>query len=193
MPTITPATDALAVGPGYVYWAPLGTALPTNTVVGSVFTDVWAAAWLPLGWTDAGSQFSYQLATGTIDAAEFLDPLRVVTTGRTVQFSFALGQINMANIKRALNGGTITVTGATTTTLSDYTPPDLGAEIRAMIGWESTDSTERAVYTQCLQTGNVQITRAKGTAKALIPCQWSLEQPTTGKIFHHYTAGVTRA
>ncbi len=193
MPPITVATDAVAVGPGYVYWAPLGTALPANTVVGSVFTDVWPVAWLPLGWTDVGSQFSYQLATGTIDAAEFLDPLKVVTTGRTVTFSFALGQINIANLKRALNGGTATVTGTTTTTMTDYVPPALGTEVRAMIGWEATDGTERAVYTQCLQNGNVQITRNKGTAKALIPCQWTLEQPTAGQIFHHYTAGVARA
>lgn len=193
MPAPTVAVDAKAVGPGYVFWAPLATAFPANTVAGSVFTDAWPVAWIPLGWTDQGSTFSLQLNTANIEAAEFLDPLAVVTTGRVATFAFALGQINMANIKKALNGGTIATTGSGATLLSDYTPPTTGTEVRAMIGWESTDATERAIYVQCLQNGNVQITRQKGANKALIPCQWTLEQPADGsKPFHNYGAGASR-
>lgn len=194
MPAPTIPVDAKAVGPGYIYWAPLATTFPTNTVAGSVFTDAWPGAWIPLGWTDEGSEFAAQISTDNVDAAEFLDPLAIITVGRVASFSFALGQINMANIKRAMNGGTITATGSGASLLSEYTPPAVGAEVRAMIGWESTDGTERAIYVQCLQTGNMTIRRRKGAANALIPCQWTLEQPSDGsKPFHWYGAGATRA
>jgi hypothetical protein len=37
----------LLTDPGFLFSAPLGTALPTHTVAGSKFTDAWAAAWVP--------------------------------------------------------------------------------------------------------------------------------------------------
>lgn len=193
MPAITVPINALALGPGYLYWAPLLSTLPSNTVVGSVFTDVWPGAWLPFGATDSGSDFSYKPAVANVDVAEYYDPPAVVSTGREISILFALAQVHATNLKRALNGGTISVTGATTTTLSAYTPPTVGAEVRAMIGWESNDSTERLVLYQAFQVGDMKWSRNKGAAKATIPVEYRCEIPSGGVPFTYWTAGTVRA
>jgi hypothetical protein len=193
MPAAVVPKAGLALGPGYLLWAPLGTAIPTNTVVGSVFTDAWSAPWALIGITDAGSTFSYQLNTGEVDAEEYLDPLLYVSTGRSQGIAFAMANISATNFKLAVNGGVVTVTGATTTTLSKLAPPALGAEVRIMLGWESTDATERFIGYQAFQTGQVQTARRKGTAKATIPVDYRLEQPASGDPWNYYTAGVVRA
>lgn len=194
MPAATVPINAIATGPGYLYHAPLGTTLPANTVVGSVFTDNWATAgaWALLGATDEGSEWSYELDTEDIEVAEYLDPVQVVSTGRSISLSFALANIHATNMKRALNGGTITVSGSGTTTLNEYAPPALGAEVRCMIGWESLDNTERLVGRQCFQTGGIAIARRKGADKALLPCEFRFEKPSSADPFTYWTAGTTR-
>ena len=193
MPTPVLPVPAIATDPGFLWWAPLGTAEPTHSVVGSVFTDSWPAAWLLLGATEEGHAFSWSTSTEAIEVAEFLDPIKYVDTGRSGSIAFALASITMTNMRRALNGGTITTTGTTTTTMASYSPPGLGASIRCMIGWESQDSTERLVAYQCYNTGSVEIARRKGAANATLPLEYALEVPTTGLTFKYLTAGAARS
>lgn len=192
MPAVTVPTPAIATDPGYLFWAPLGTAEPTHTVAGSVFTDAWPAAWKVLGATEEGHNFTWSTSTETIEVAEFLDPIKYVTTGRSGSIAFALASITAENVKRALNGGTLATTGTGATTMTTFTPAAMGAEVRCMIGWESQDSTERLVAYQCFNTGSVSIARRKGAAKATIPVEFGLEVPTTGQPFKYLTAGTTR-
>jgi hypothetical protein len=193
MPAIVVPINALALGAGYLYWAPLLSAVPANTVVGSVFTDVWPGAWLPFGATDSGSDFSYKPNMANVDVAEYYDPAAIVSVGRDITILFALAQVHMTNWKRALNGGTVTVTGSGSTTLSAYTPPTVGTETRAMIGWESNDGTERLILYQALQMAEVKWQRNKGAAKATIPVQYQCEIPSGGVPFQYWTAGTVRA
>jgi hypothetical protein len=192
MPAVTMPVPAIAVDPGYLFIAPLGTAEPTHTVVGSVFTDTWPAPWKLIGATEEGHNFTFSTSTETIEVAEFLDPIKYVETGRSGSIAFAMASIVMSNFKAALNGGTVTTTGTTTTTMASYTPPALGASVRQMIGWESQDSTERLVAYQCFNTAGVSIARRKGAAKATIPVEFALEVPTSGAPFRYLTAGATR-
>lgn len=187
------ATPAIATDPGVLFWAPLGSAEPTHTVAGSVFTDTWPVAWIALGATDAGSNFKWKTSFDKIEVAELLDPVKYISTGREGSVAFALAAINAANFKRALNGGTIAVTGSAATTMSSYTPPAAGAETRCMIGWESLDSTERLICYQTINTGEVSIQRKKGKDNATIPVEFSLEIPASGNPFKYLTAGVARA
>lgn len=192
MPAIVVPNDAIALGPGYLYKAPLGSAVPTNTVVGSVFTDTWPVAWIPVGVTREGHEFSYQINTDNVLAAEYLDPLKIVTTGRNIGVAFEMMQLHLGNLKTSMNGATqTTVSGTTTTQLTSLTPPVLGQETRVMLGWESTDATERWVFTQCFNTGNVQIARRKGATNAGIPVAFGIEQPSSGFPFTTYVAGAT--
>jgi hypothetical protein len=192
MPAATVPKNALATGPGYLYWAALASSLPTNTVVGSVFTDTWPGAWLLLGITKAGHEFDYTISTDQIEAAEYFDPLQIVTTARSAVLKCELMQVHATNMSRALNGGVLSTSGAGTTLLSTYTPPAPGSEVRAMIGWEAQDNTERLVMEQCFQTGSLAIQRQKGAANATLPLEFTAELPASGFPFRYYTAGTAR-
>lgn len=192
MPQPTIATPLLATDPGFLFWGSVGTAEPTHTVVGSVFSDTWPAPWVRLGGTEEGHTFNWQTTFDPVTVAELLDPVKYVTTGRTGSLAFALADFHLQNVKRALNGGTVVTTGATTTTMSVYTPPAMGAETRCMIGWESTDGTERLIGYQCINTAQVSISRRKGSDNANLPMEFALEVPTSGLPFKYITAGVPR-
>ncbi|MET8866536.1 hypothetical protein ABZW11_26660 [Nonomuraea sp. NPDC004580] len=166
----------LALGPGSLYAAVLGTTEPTD------LTTPWetvSAAWIPLGYTEEGSTFNYSVDSENVEVAEELDPVAVALTSRELSLSFALAEITAANLKLALNGGTIT-SGAGIVT---FEPPDLGEEVRMMLGWESEDHTERWVYRKCLQVGSMEMSRAKGAAKATISCEFRLERPADATSF----------
>lgn len=191
MPAATVPKNALALGAGYLYYQAFGGSEPGWTVTGSVFTDPWTG-WSLLGITKEGHEFSYEIETDSIEAAEYLDPLLYVTTGRTASISFELMQIHATNFRRALNGGTISTTGSGTTLRSTYRPPAIGAEIRCMIGWESTDNSERLIIEQAFQVGNITINRKKGADNATIPCEFRCEIAPSGDPFRYETAGTLR-
>lgn len=192
MPVVTIPIDAIALGPGFLYTAPLLSALPANTVAGSKFTDTWPGAWLLFGATSDGSEFSYKPATDDVEVAEYYDPVAVVSTGREISITFDLAQVHATNFKRVLNGGTITTSGSGATLLSEYIPPDVGAEVRCMVGWESQDSTERLVMYQCFQTGEVKASRKKGANNTTLPAEFRAEKPSGNPPFKYWTAGTLR-
>jgi hypothetical protein len=165
--------SALGLGPGYLYFAPLGTTEPVD------LTTPWAsvsASWVTVGYTEDGSELQYNPSTSPVDVAEELDHIQVVTTGRDSTVAFAMSQITNTNMKLAFNGGVITAgTGIVT-----FEPPDLGTEVRTMLGFESEDHTERWVYRQAYQTGTVTLGRHKGANNAAISVQFALEKPATG-------------
>jgi hypothetical protein len=192
VPAATVPKNALSTGPGYLYLAALGTSLPANTVVGSVFTDAWPGGWNLLGITKQGHEFDYTIGTTPIEAAEYFDPLQIVTDTRSALIKMELQQVHATNMKNSLNGGTLTVTGSGTTQLNAYTPPAPGSEVRCMIGWEATDNTERLIMEQCFQTGSLAIQRQKGASNATLPVEFTAELPASGFPFRYYTAGTLR-
>lgn len=177
---------ALALGPGYLYGGPIGTTEPTDLVT------PWAtvsAAWLALGYTEVGSEFDYALNVDPVLVAEELDPVSNQTTGRTSTVTFNLAQLTATNLKLAMNGGVLT----TGTGIITIEPPDLGTEVRTMLGFESEDHTERWVYRQCFQTGTMKITRAKGASNATIETTFTLEKPASGsRLFKAVLASPAR-
>lgn len=191
MPAATVPKNALSLGAGYLYYALTGTGEPGWTVAGSVFTDAWTG-WSLLGITREGHEFSYEIETDTIEAAEYLDPLLYVTTGRAASMSFELMQVHATNFRRALNGGTLSTSGSGTTLRSTYRPPAIGAEIRCMIGWEGTANDERLIIEQAFQVGNVSISRRRGADNASIPCEFRAEVAASGDPFRYETAGTLR-
>jgi hypothetical protein len=192
MPAITVAKTPIARDPGYLYYGTLGSALPANTVAGSLFTDTWPGGWAPWGVTRDGSEFQYTVTTDTIDAAEYFDPLVIVTTGRAAQVAFEVMILSATTMKRALNGGAVTTSGSGATLLTTVTPPAAGAEVRSMVGWESQDGTERLVLEQCFQAGTITIGRKKGSANAGVTMEFHAELPSSGFPFQYFTAGASR-
>jgi hypothetical protein len=190
---ITPAL--LLKGPGILYWAPLATAEPVHTVTASAFaTTAWGGSWAPLGSTDAGSQFADSLDTDNISVAESVYPQLTVATARTATWTVALAEWSKTNLQRALNGGTITSTGTTTTTLTQIDPPDVGQETKIMVGWQAEDNTVRFVGRQALQTGDVSAGFRKGADNATMAIVWRFEKPSAGGApYSIYLAGAGRA
>jgi len=169
----TPAN--LALGPGYTYVADLGTTEPTDLVTAWSTVSV---NWVLIGYTDQGSEFHYTINTDVVDVAEELDPLSYQTTGRTGNVQFAMAEITATNLKRAMNAPNSSITAGAG--IVSFEPPDTGQEVRRMLGWESEDHTERWIFRQCFQGGDVNIQRRKGATNATITTQYNLEKPATG-------------
>lgn len=197
MANATVPRNALAIGAGVLYSAALGTAFPANTVVGSVFTDLWATAgaWLPIGITKSGHELTYAPKVDPIEAEEYLDPIAYTTSGRTSGVKFELMQISMTNWKRMVNGGSgaLTTSGSGTTLLTTGVLPAAGAEVRCMLGWEADDNTERWVAEQCLQSGTLARKAGKGANVGTFTSEFNFEIGTvTGRPFTPYGAGAIR-
>ena len=182
-----------SVGPGYLYRAILGTAVPTFTAAGSVFTDAWPAAWVPCGVTRDGSQFSYEVTSEGITVAEYLDSLDDVETARSIGVAFDLANIVDKSYALAFNGGvSSTVAGTGPTLVTKFAPPVLGASVKTMIGWESQDGTQRTIFYQCLQSGNIQWSNQKAPNYQSLPLTFKVSQPSSGDPFNIWFAGTNR-
>ncbi len=162
---------ALSLGPGRLFDAPLGTALPAD------LDDALDAAFKFIGYTEEGSEFSYEISSDPVEVAESLDPVFYRTTGRNGSVTFAMAENTVKNLTRAFNGGDVTRTPSGALA---YTPPEPGTETRRVLIFESEDGQERWVYPQVFQGGSVSLARRKGADKVTIPVEFRLEKPANG-------------
>jgi hypothetical protein len=196
----TTATPLILTDPGYLFIAPLGTALPAagvgGTVVGSKFTDTWSAGWVNLGATEDGSEFSFSSTVEPVRVAEIFNPIQYAVTEQATTLAFSLADFTAHNLRRAWNVGTAnltTVSGATTTLLSRLRPPTPAEIVRQMVGWESLDGTIRLFGYQVINGGEVTSAFRRAPDKALIPFQLSFEVPASPPVpFDIFTAGTAR-
>lgn len=112
MPNPRGNSGNLLYNPGAIYTAPLATAEPSG------LTGAWPSGWRASGYTDAGSQFDYQLQTAEIKVEEELDVIANATTGRQMTVRFALAEVTATNIDVAYNGGSLVSPSPATTTLA---------------------------------------------------------------------------
>lgn len=180
-------------GPGILYTAPLLTAEPAHTVLANAFpVTPWPAAWAAVGSTADGWTFKDDISTANVAAAESYYPVKVITTGRAAGMDLVLQEISASNLKRGLNTSAATVTGATTTTLTQLQAPAVGAEVRSMWGWQSEDNTVRFIAYQALQTAGMGMKFTKGATPAQLTFALSLELGATGAPYSIYLAGAVR-
>jgi hypothetical protein len=192
MPT-TPVPNILQ-DPGFIYWAPLGTAIPVTAPVASQFVAL-PVAWINLGATEDGSQFNYESRVEPVRAAEFLDPIRYATVERSGNMSFTLIDWTLHNMRRVLNAPSSAVTivsGTGVTQLNAFEPPDPGLEVRCMLAWESLASDVRIYMRQCINSGSIASKFQKAPAVAGFACTFNLEVPIGAKPFIVHTAGTGR-
>lgn len=158
---------AVRVGPGKLYIAPIGTVEPTD------LETAWDNDWIPLGYTDTGSEFVFDQTFEDVVVAEELEPVEIIQTARQTTVNFALAELTAANMQRALNGGTIN----TPTGLITFEPPSVGSFVDSMIGWEADDGLERWVFRRCRNVGSVNLPRRKGADKAVLPMSMRVLKP----------------
>ena len=168
-------TAALRFGkPGKLYVAPLLTTPPATV------TADWPAGWIPLGYTDEGSSFNYEISSDNVEVAEELDVVARVTTGRDASVEFALAEITYRNLNLAFNGGVVLGDA----TAWEFEPPDLGTEARVMLGWDASPDPStndlRFIFRQCLQGGSIGLENRKGATKSTISANFMLEKPANG-------------
>lgn len=187
------ATPTLLTDPGFLYWAPIGSAEPTAVSTASVFSDSWPVAWIALGMTDAGSDFDVTLTTAPIISAESIDPIAYRTTDRAGVVKFMLKNFTATNLARAFNGASTTVTGSGATTITKLDPPTPGTETRCMLGYESLDSTTRFIARQVINSGTLTFAFHKSPSNTAIAWNAQLEKPASVQPWSFWTAGAARA
>jgi hypothetical protein len=169
--------NAIRVGPGIIYVAPLGTTEPVN------LSSAWDVAWVRIGYTDAGSTWTFDQTFEDVMVAEELEPLQILQTARTISLAFAAAEITAVNMQRALNGGTITPSGAPPNEIITFEPPPAGTYTPLMMGWQADDNYERWVFRRCVSTGSIEIARRKAPDKATIPITFRATKPTGVQSF----------
>lgn len=196
----TTATPLLLQDPGYLFLAPLGTALPAagvgGTVAGSKFTDAWPAGWVNMGATEDGSEFSFSTTVEAVRVAEIFNPISWAVTEQATSFAFSCADFTGHNLRRAWNVGTgnlVTVSGTGATLLSKLSPPTPAQIVRQMVGWESLDATVRLFGYQTINGGEVTSAFRRAPEKALIPFQMNFEVPASPTVpFDVFIAGAGR-
>lgn len=174
----------LALGPGLLRIAPLGSPEPVDLI------SPWDPAWTEMGYTREGSKITYELDTGKVEAAEEIDPIHIAINSRNLKVGFMLLQLTAANLRTAFNGGSI-VAGVDIVTFEPHQP---GEEIRIMLGFESEDATERWVFREGLQTGNVEMERKRGADAAGLAQEFQLAKPSPSVLpFKTILASPARA
>lgn len=171
------------VGPGWLYYAPLGTTEPTDLVTG------WPVGWIQLGFTKGGHEVDDNVTYNPLTVEEVLGPIGMAATDRDLHVKFELAQVTATMMQLALNGGSVTGTGNNP---RYWEPPALGAELGVMLGWQATDALERAVFRNCLQIGSVNTNRKKAPDYATLPVDFRCLEVSGAKpyarIFDHVLA-----
>lgn len=162
--------NALALGPGILKTAVLGSAEPVSLVA------AWDGAWADLGYTFTGHVFKFTTESEEVEVAEELLPVLEVDVKQVGSVVFTSAEVTATNLQRAQNGGTILTPGGYVT----FEPPLPGATGFRMYGWQSSDGSERFVWRKCKNTGDMEINRAKGADKAGIPFELKLLSPGSG-------------
>jgi hypothetical protein len=190
----TVTSGLIESGPGKIYYAPLGTAIPTITAAASKVAATWTS-WVSPGATDAGITYTESVETADINVAESLYPVRTVTTGKSSRIAFTLNEISDLNWKLAMNGGTITTSGAGVTKLNTYVPPLVGSEVRVMLAFQANSDLEIIVWPQVFNVGSVEYTRGTYETKAGLSIEFNAEIPATGYVtpYQRFTAGSLAA
>lgn len=189
MAVFTPSAQRIQVGPGTLYAAPIGTTEPTAV------SGAWPAGWVELGYTDKGNDRSWKPTVQEVTVDEEIWPVRNTITEYAATVMFSLAENTAQNAMLALNAGIgssqlTAVTGVNPDGSIWVEPPTPGSEQRIMLGWDllpkgatSPGNTGyvlgRSIYRQCLQTGELKMSRQKGNQKALITITFALEFPAT--------------
>ena len=116
-------TVNVLVGAASLYTAPVGTAMPPDTLAAGT---EWASPWTSVGATEEGMSFAVGSDTVDIRIEEQSTPVLVVMNTRNIRVLAALSEDTVESMKLGYGGGTIVTTapatgvaGKKTLTLSD--------------------------------------------------------------------------
>lgn len=165
-------SEDVLVGVGRLYMAPIGTTEPVSS------SAALPSAWIPIGYTDQGHEFTTDITQEPIEVAEEVDPIRYENTRRISSVTFEMAQATRSRLAMVLGRGAVEADSA-----AGLEPPTAGAEVGVMLVWDSdedptTSANVRWIYRQAKPSGSVTIAHRKSPQKVLIPVTFNLEKPT---------------
>ena len=159
------------LGPGRLYYAPLGTTEPTNC------SSALPSAWLVVGYTEDGSTVSTEISTEAIMVAEELDPVSYSQIKRSTTVNLAMAEMAVSRLALAMGAG---ATRTDTAASFEFPAPD--AIVGVMLVWDSLDTpsalNKRWIFRSVFPDGNISISRKKAPNKATIPVSFLAALPT---------------
>jgi hypothetical protein len=180
----TPANVDL--GPGRLYVAPLGTAEPISC------SAALPSAWIPVGYTEDGSEFTVSITSDPIEVAEEYEPILYEQTRVVSKVAFQMAESTRRNLSLALGLGVQANNSAA------LIPPAPGQIVPVMMVWDSDEvpsaTNRRLLMRRATPTGDITIARKKAPAKTLIPVTFDLARPdgntTAWTSFPNASSGV---
>lgn len=100
------ATQVIA-GPGLIYVAPLGTALPIFDAHGE-YPVVWPSGWVAAGYTDAGIDETYTPTIKEVTVDEEAAPVLDILEKESYAISCHLAEATLENLNNAIAASTFT-------------------------------------------------------------------------------------
>lgn len=171
-------TAQIELGPGRLWYAPLGTTEPTSA------SAAMPSAWQAIGYTEDGSTTTIELSAEEIEVEEELDPVLYVNVKRATSLSLEMAQPTRKRLALALGAGATALDSA-----EAFEPPDAGDEVAIMLVWDSEENADgndqniRWLYRQAKPTGTIEISRKKAPDKSLLPVEFNIEKPSNAKSF----------
>jgi hypothetical protein len=99
------ASDVL-VSPAYIWYAPVGEALPAPNTIGA--GAAWGGQWLSLGYTLEPVSVNLDVTTFKLYVQQLLAPLRVTRTEQALAFESVLAEMTGKNLALAFDGTLVT-------------------------------------------------------------------------------------
>lgn len=156
------SASSIHLGPGRLYYAPLGTAEPTSCSASL------PGAWLVVGYTEDGSTVETEISTQPIEVAEELDPVLYVQTSRMTRVNLAMAEMAVSRLALAMGAGATRTDDATS-----FEFPTPAAITGVMLVWDSDEtpsaSNRRWVFRAVYPNGTISVSRKKAPNKATIP------------------------
>lgn len=102
-----PDATQIIAGPGLLYVAPLGTALPAHAAHGEI-PITWPAGWVACGYTDAGIDFHYSPTIKKLTVDEEASPVGDILETEMAEISATLAEATLANLTAAISASSLT-------------------------------------------------------------------------------------
>jgi hypothetical protein len=160
------------LGPGRLYYAPLGTAEPT------LASAALPSAWQSIGYTEDGTEVTIDQTAEDIEVAEELDPIDNVMTKRVQGIKVTMAESTKKRLLLALGGGASYSDDGTA-----FEFPDPDQIVGVMMVWDSdlattpTAANERWLFRSVKPSGTITRTNGKAPNKRTIAAQFNAIKP----------------
>lgn len=163
----------VVTGPGVLYVAPYGTALPED------FNDTLDPEFVEVGFTTGGHEFSLETEKQEIRVAERLRPIRYQAGSTNATWTFALAQYSPESLVLAVPGTTITTTAGGSVKV---TFPSSAGDERYTLVHQSESGKVLHVLVKCYltMTGSSTFASVDSTDVAAITIEASIEENSAG-------------